>query len=514
MSHKRVWSSLLFVLVVASSAAHASDPPTAERIARVENGFVPIPVKGKPELKLTLTNWMKLLNVPGLSIAVFDDFQVKWAKGYGVAENGGSSPVTPETLFQAGSISKPVAATVAMYYVERGKLSLDEDVNSRLVSWKVPENEFTEKEKVTLRRIMSHTAGLTVHGFPGYSTDEPLPRLVQVLNGQEPANTAAIRVDVVPGTITRYSGGTTVMQQLLVDVFKKPFPRLARETVFDRIGMRNSGYEQPLPRAREGRAASGHRSNSETVKGKWHVYPEMAAAGLWTTPTDLARLAIEIAKAWNGKSKLLSEGTARQMLTPVNGDSGLGFFFPEKDNPRAFDHGGVNQGFQARLVAFADTGQGAVLMTNSDNGIQLINIVLANIGREYGWKIAPPKPAIAEVMLALVLLRDAETAIAIYNDLKQNQPEAYNFDEYQLNNVGYALMRRGRLDDALKIFHLNVEVFPEAWNPWDSLGEANMTAGNKELAIKYYEKSLSLNPKNENAVTALATLRSAPAKKE
>src|SRR5207302_11009060 len=158
-------------------------------------------VKGEPPVSLGIEKLMKLYNVPGLSVAVIEDYKIAWTKSYGVTEPGGTTPVTAKTLFQAGSISKPVAAAGMLALVQKGKLSLDENVNEKLKTWKVPENEFTREQKVTLRRLASHTAGLTVHGFPGYDVDEKVPSLVQILNGEKPtANTPEIRVDFVPGT--------------------------------------------------------------------------------------------------------------------------------------------------------------------------------------------------------------------------------------------------------------------------------------------------------------------------
>jgi len=234
-----------------------------------------------------------------------------------VTEPGGTVPVTPKTLFQAGSISKPVAAAGMLALVQEGKLSLDEDVNQKLKTWKVPENEFTKEQKVTLRRLASHSAGLTVHGFPGYDVDEKVPTLLQIFNGEKPANTAPIRVDFVPGSDERYSGGgVTIEQQLMMDASGKQFPALMKETVLDKIGMNDSSYQQPLPGARAALTAGGARQDGQPVHGKWHVYPEMAAAGLWTTPTDLAKFAIEIALSKQGKSnKVLTQKTTQEMLT-------------------------------------------------------------------------------------------------------------------------------------------------------------------------------------------------------
>src|SRR5215469_15448393 len=238
-------SAVLLVWAAGFSMAAQSprNPDVNEaRISRIEAVVVDLPMgENEPPLRLDLQRLMELYKVPGLSIAVIDNFQIVWTKAHGVIESGSKTPVTPKTLFQAGSISKPVAATGALYLVEHGQLSLDENVNQKLKTWKVPENEFTKQEKVTLRRLMSHTAGLTVHGFPGYDINDPRPTLVQILNGEKPANTPPIRVDLVPGTQVRYSGGgVTIEQQLMIDVTGKPFPTFMREILLDKIGMTDS----------------------------------------------------------------------------------------------------------------------------------------------------------------------------------------------------------------------------------------------------------------------------------
>src|SRR5262245_3868542 len=352
--------------------------------------------------RLTVASLMQSYKVPGFSVAIIENFKIAETRVYGVTETGGTTAVTPHTLFQAGSISKAVAAVGALRLVQEDKLGLDEDVNRKLKSWKIPENEFTKEQKVTLRRILSHSGGLTVHFFPGYPVGEPLPTLAQILNGEKPANDARVRVDFVPGTRWRYSGGATMTeQQLMVDVTGKQFPQLMRELVFDPLGMNDSTYEQPLPSSRVAAAASGTFESGKTVAGKWHVYPEMAAAGLWTTPTDLAKLAIEIALSKRGQSiRVLSEAMTREMLKVQMprveeislGDEqhrdrmGLGFFLGDETRPDMFGHIGENQGFQAMLMIFADTGQGAAVMCNSDNGILLGDFFLDQIAKERSWK--------------------------------------------------------------------------------------------------------------------------------
>jgi CubicO group peptidase (beta-lactamase class C family) len=335
---------------------------------------------------MKLADRMEHYKIPGVSVAVISDGHLEWARGFGVKEAGQSDPVVAGTLFQAGSISKPVAAMAALRLVQEGKLGLDSDVNERLKAWKIPDSEFTKEKKVTLRELLSHTAGLTVHGFPGYASDAPIPTLVEVLNGTRPANTEAIRVDMTPGTKWRYSGGGyTVMQQLLIDVTGKTFPDVLRENVIDRIALQSSTFEQPVPQRWQTRAATAHVSG-KPANGKYHIYPEMAAAGLWTTPTDLAFFAIEIQESLTGASnKVLSASNARLMVTPVMNAYALGLSVEGEGDSLRFYHGGVDFGFEALMVAYGKTGQGAVVMTNGTNGQALCQEIVRGIAKVYHW---------------------------------------------------------------------------------------------------------------------------------
>jgi CubicO group peptidase (beta-lactamase class C family) len=479
------------------------------RIHRVEATVVDVPMgENQAPLQLDLPQLMKLYNVPGLSIAVIENYKIVWAKGYGVIETGSSTPVTTKTLFQAGSISKPVAATGALYLVEHGKLSLDESVNEKLKTWKVPENEFTKNEKVTLRRLMSHTAGLTVHGFPGYDTGDALPTLVQIFNGEKPANTAPIRVDIVPGTKERYSGGgVTIEQQLMMDVSGKAFPALMRELVLDKIGMADSSYEQPLPPARAAMTASGTYADGKVVHGRWHIYPEMAAAGLWTTPTDLSQFAIEMALSRKGKSnRVLSEKMTTEMLTPVLEEAGLGLFM-DKNNPGQFGHNGADEGFQALLTMNADSGNGVAIMANSDNGIAVGDILLRSVAKEYGWNYKSGAQGAFPMLMLIAKAKGTQAALQRYAELKKSPSAEYKVEESTLNALGYTLLYSGQPPDAITVFQRNVQEYPESSNVYDSLGEAYMKTGQKDLAIQNYEKSLQLDPKNKNGVEMLKKLK-------
>jgi len=379
---------------------------TASRINRIEQGLVlgaGTVVVGRPIPVASLAERMEAYRIPGASIAVINDFKLEWARGYGIKDKVNKIPVDTDTIFQAASISKPVAAASVLSLIEKGELDLNEDVNKYLSSWKVPENEFTRNRKVTLKGLLSHSAGLTVHGFRGYSQEEDVPQLQQILKGEKPANSDAIRVDIEPGSKWRYSGGGyTVMQQVLVDQIGDPFPQIISKLVLRPLGLINSTYEQPLPEVRKSSAAAAFRMNGKPVKGGWHIYPEMAAAGLWTTPSDLCRFALEIMQAFNGRSqKLFLQSTAEKMLTIVAGNYGLGFSLSQEGGELSFSHGGSNEGYKCILIAWPGVGQGAVIMTNSDYGSDLIQEILRSLAMEYDWpRFFPQKKTVVSLSQA------------------------------------------------------------------------------------------------------------------
>ncbi len=358
-----------------TKAPPPKDPRARERIRRLRNAAERLVSKRTGAA------------LPGLSLAIIRGGRIEWAGGFGAAEQGSGRRVGADTLFQAASISKPLAALAAITLLERGTLELDEDVNTRLRSWKVPESPVSRGHKVTLRRLLNHTAGMTVHGFPGYSPDRPLPTLRQVLDGLPPANTSPIRVGAVPGRGFRYSGGGyCIVQQLLIDVGGMPFPQLMRERVLGPLGMKRSTCEQPLPARLRRDAAAGPQLDGRRVRGRWHVYPEMAAAGLWTTPSDLARFLIGVRRAWAGlPGAIISRRRARQMVqTGAKTPWGLGLELGG-EGPGAFiAHGGANEGFGCYMLLYLERGDGAVVMVNSDDGRPLSGM-LDLIGELYEW---------------------------------------------------------------------------------------------------------------------------------
>ena len=337
----------------------------------------------------TLREIMDQLHVPGLSIAVVKDFRIHWAQGWGLADADAGAAVTTETMFQAASMSKPVAAMASLRAVQEGKFGLDQDVNTILKSWKLPASQFTRDNAVTPRALMSHTSGTgDGFGFPGYPPSAPLPTLPQILDGLPPSNVGNVRLDRPPLTGFKYSGGGVTIQQLaLTDALGEPFTQIMRDSVLDPIGMTNSTFEQPLPREREKQAARAHSSSGRVMEHRWHVYPEMAAAGLWTTPTDLAKLLIEVQMALLGRSnRVLTQRVMQEMVTPVGvGPYAVGFMIEKRGEGWYFSHGGANWGFRSSMVAHRVKGYGVVIMTNGDSGGMLAQEVRERVGRAYGW---------------------------------------------------------------------------------------------------------------------------------
>ena len=382
-----VWTMRLTAVFLAGhcSLALATRSPVAERISRVEHGLLPAQVlKGTPLQPLTLAEEMQRLHVPGVSVAVIHDDKIAWAKGYGLTETGGV-PVTPTTLFQAASISKSITAMGAMQMVQSGLLDLDQPVNHYLKSWKLSGLEGSNA--VTLRQLLSHTAGTNVSGFPGYAAGTPVPTILQVLDGAAPASTEAVRVTSAPGAQWRYSGGGySVIQQVMADVTSEPFERLMARRVLRPIGMTSSAFMQPASLALKRRAAMPHDTSGKAVPGGPASYPELAAAGMWTTPTDLAKFALSMQRSANGKNgRVLRRESAAAMLAPVKNDYGLGLEIAATGGALSFAHGGSNLGYQNSLFAYSTQGDGAVVMTNGDGGADIARALIRSIAAEYGW---------------------------------------------------------------------------------------------------------------------------------
>ncbi len=383
----RTWLTVLVAsLLLLGTVLPGQRAPAEAVIARIEGPQVP---DRQGFDAFTIDELLERFGVPGASIAVIEEFAIHWAKGYGVADITTGARVDPHTLFQAASISKPVAAMAVLTAVAGSHFGLDDDINSILTSWQVPANRYTRERPVTPRGLLSHTSGTgDGFGFPGYAPGEPTPTLVDILNGQAPSNVGPVRVVRPPLTAFHYSGGgVTMMQRALMDALERPFDEILLETVLRPVGMTDSTFAQPLPDVRDANTARAHSGRGEAMGPKWHVYPEQAAAGLWTTPSDLARFVIDVQRSLQGDhDAVLPPTMAQLMVTPVGvGDYGLGFQASKRGQGWYFGHGGSNWGFRAQLIAHKLKGYGTVIMTNGERGGAIAQELIARVERAYGW---------------------------------------------------------------------------------------------------------------------------------
>lgn len=360
----------------------------AKRISLVENGLIPaIRIQGLPLERKNIVDQMKEMKVPAVSIAVINDGKIEWAKAYGVLSCGAHQKANATTRFQAGSISKPVAAFAILTLVDKGLIELDEDVNLKLLSWKVPENAYTKDNKVTPRNVLSHSSGLSVIGFDGYKKGELIPTLTQALDGLLPSNHPPVRVEFPPSSKMSYSGGGyLVAQQLVEDVINLPFIKFIDDALLKPLKMNQSTFGF-LDFNHASNVAYAHPANGVPMAGGWKNYPESAAAGLWTTPTDLAKWLIEIQNKLSSEdhAPILNKKLLDAFITPQVGVHGLGPVVNGQGIHLELSHKGRTDGFTCGFVSFPKLQKGAVVMTNAGNDAAFVDDVLRSIACEYEW---------------------------------------------------------------------------------------------------------------------------------
>lgn len=596
--------ALLALFLFQSCSDEVPVDSSKDSIKEVETNLTTrVHIKG--DATWTIEERMEHYGVPGVSIAVIHNGEIAWAKAYGIMDKESKSPVTSETLFQAASISKPVSAYGALTLVEQGKIDLNEDINTYLESWKLPENEFTMAKSVTLKNLLNHSAGVTVHGFWGYSPGLPVPSLIEVLNGTPPANSGAIFVDKTPEESYRYSGGGyNIIQQMMIDMEGKPFPEIMTELVLQPLAMSHSTYDQPLQGDDLKMAATGYLPDGTMTAGKRHTYPEMAPAGLWTTAEDLALFAIAIQDGIKGKGQNgLSQEMTTTMLTPfVEDRTGLGIFLNESKGDIYFSHGGWNEGFSSELVAHKDKGYGVVVMTNSNHPdfiseliravaltyewdnyfpvyeeLEVAQSVFSTIGGRYiangnevveileldGELLVKKAPweepmdlikvsdstfvtrenssliqfmpnaetesmdlvirddrsgavrstytkmgADEKVPLELLMDGDFDAALDAFRSAVEEDPDNPLVREENLNNLGYQFLGMSKTKLAQDIFKVNMMLYPNSSNVYDSYAEASLILGETDIALENYQKSYSMDPNNINAKNIIEDLKS------
>lgn len=355
------------------------------RAIALEQGLLPTTLVEGEVVRRPMSERLAHHHVPGISVAVIENDEIAWAEGFGVQQVGTDDKVNAGTIFAGASISKPVAAVVALKLVEQGLLDLDRDVNETLQSWKVPENEFTRQSPVTLRWLLSHRAGTTVHGFGGA---EAFPTILETLEGLAPCKNEPVRVNKVPGGSPRYSGGgITIAQLMMEEAAGKPFAELARELVFGPLGMTRSSFTTPLAGDLLRFASRGHNEDGSLIKGGYSWCPQQAAGGIHTTASDYARFIIACRAAYQGKpGAILGPEMSRQMMDR-NGatDQGLGWRILGDGESQRFEHGGSCQGYQCETMGYLHRGDGVVVLTNGVGGLLFYWEVINTVADVHGW---------------------------------------------------------------------------------------------------------------------------------
>ncbi len=374
-------SGLIIILAFGLTVVNAQKPYSTavkEQIIKIENSL-----PGG-----NITERMKHYNVKGLSMAVVKNYKIVWAKGYGWADEKAKLPVTTATLFEPGSISKSLNAIGVLKLVQDGKLNLNKDINEYLTSWQFPYDSLSKGKKITLSHLLSHTAGTSVYGFPGYDRKSKIPAILEILDGKAPANTPPVRSVSEPGLEFQYSGGGTIISQLIItDVSQRPYDQFMYGKVLKPMGMTHSFFTQPPAKDKMKNIATGYSKDGIEVENKFYIYPEQAAAGLWTTPTDLSKYLIEVQMAYLGKSsKVLNQEMARLHLTPyIDHSPALGTFVQERNGVKYFFHDAGNKGFRGLYFGSVEGGDGLVIFVNSDDGDIIIEL-LNSVAAVYGWK--------------------------------------------------------------------------------------------------------------------------------
>ena len=447
--------------------------------------------------KSTLKERMNFYEVNAVSIAVVKDYKIEWIKAYGLADVSEKRPTTTETLFQAASISKSFNSLGILKLVEAQKLNLDQDINTFLKTWKFPYDSISKGRKINIAQLLNHTAGLSVGGFGGYEKGQDLPSITQILDGAKPANSNAVRSIFEPGLKFQYSGGgTTVSQLILEDTTGEEYADYMLKNVLQPLGMKQSSFNQPPSANKKNLLATGYNGKIEVV-GKYHIYPEQAAAGLWTNPTDLAKYIIDTQLSLQGKSnKVLSKEMSIERL-----ENNLGVFVQNYNGTKYFGHSGGNEGFVCHYIGSLEDGNGIAIMTNGRN-MQLVNEIVSSIANLNHWKKYPFESIKESISLTIkkVANKNIDKGIELYKKLKLTKPNDYNFSNAsELNTLGYEFLRNNKIDEAIKIFTLNINQFPNLANAYDSRGEAYFDKKDYQASKADYQKVVELEPSNQNA---------------
>ena len=473
------------------------------------------------KLETGMPSILESSSVPGAAVALIRNGEVVWTKGFGFSDLAAHTPVTSETEFNVGSLSKTPTAWAIMQLVDKAQLRLDAPADTYLKKWHFPPSHF-DNSQVTIRRLLSHTSGVPNHDYHGWDPASPLPPIEDSLAGK--TGSGVVQVEAAPGAAHHYSGANYVILSLVIeDVTGRSFADYMQAQIFRPLHMSQTQYG--LPHGFEERMARPY----DTLENPIPIlrYNELAAAGLTTNIHDLAVFAAAGLKGKAGSAPgrgLLRPETVQLMESPQpntkwadqdpygpNPQYGFGYTVrPEQfAGETGVGHGGSNKGWESLVQIIPSTGDGIVIMTNGSNGSAVIASVLCEWRQwavDDGRHVACPTVEVRIPLLRAYRAGGAGEAVSLYRRLRQGESTRYDFSTGELNSLAYQVMRMGDVAGAVEIFKLNVEQYPQDWNVYDSLGEAYLKLGNKAEAIKNYQKSLDLNPQNDNGRTVLKGL--------
>lgn len=466
------------------------------------------------ELNKKIPQVLNDFSIPGAAIAIIEDGEIVLQKGYGYADIEKGTKVTMKTGFNIGSISKTVAAWGVMKLVHEGKIDLNAPAEKYLTRWHLPESDF-DSDKVTVRRLLSHTAGLSISGVSAGLQYDDLPTLEEWLNGE---NDGLGRVEIIhePGTKGEYSGGGYAVCQLIIEeVTGQKFEDYMQTQILEPIGMTNSSYK--IDDKIMVTSASPYDRYGETTD--FELFTAQSAAGFHTTLEDFTRFVFANLYQHQDNStynRVLPADIIQQMMEPVPNTKkwawsyAMGYQVLEMGPLSGFrGHGGTNVGWQANFWVDPVSNDGFIVFTNGGAG-NISDLVFCRwITWKSGsnpWDACNPNLSIASKMKQIIDEKGIEDITAAYMTLKKEQSDEYDFSEGQLNDLGYYYMSREEFEKAFAIFKLNIEAFPYTFNVYDSYGEVLLAQGNKEEAIENYKKSVQLNPDNDNGIKVLKDL--------
>jgi CubicO group peptidase (beta-lactamase class C family) len=465
------------------------------------------------ELDQKIPQLLNDFSVPGTAIAIIENGAIILQKGYGYSNVDRKTRVTTTTGFNIGSISKTITAWGVMKLVQDGKIDLDAPAEKYLTRWHLPKSEF-DANTVTIRRLLSHTAGLSLHGYPGWSPKDKLPTIEESLDG---INNGPGRVEMImePGTKWKYSGGGfSILQLIIEEVTGQKFEDYMQVEILNPLAMMHSSYtiDDKILKA----SSLEHNNFGDVID--FELFTAQAAAGLHTTIEDFTKFALAslyIDKKNPKNQHILTAATLEEMMEPAkasNGSYGLGYQVDAINETSIVlrGHGGANTGWHALFMVDPVTNDGFIMITNGGAGSKIYRQVFCDwiywkTGESLGNR-CNIVPSVANKMKQIIDAKGSVNLEDSYADLKKNEANTYNFSESQLNQLGYHYLGNGKIENAVATFKLNADLFPKSSNVYDSYGEALLASGETEKAIENYLKAVELNPGSTEGIKILKDL--------